>query len=99
MELVLVSGQYHKLIKNLEQFQHDQIQIEITKVKSPYVYFKVASDIGKSEVISSISRAIRSDKNTTGFDFQIYGFYKGKIDFLTYMSDQSKQQYDYYKNK
>ncbi len=99
MELVLVSGQYHKLINNLEQFKNDKIQIEITKVKPPYVYFEAASEIEKQDVIRSISRAIRSDKKTASFDFQIYGLFNGKIDFLTYMSDQSKQNYNYYKKK
>ena len=99
MELVLVSGQYHKLMGNLEQFRGDPINIEITKVKPPYVYFDATSAMVKSDVIATISRAIRSDKKATGFDFQIYGLFNGKIDFLSYMSDQSKQHYKYYKKK
>lgn len=99
MELVLVSGQYQKLINNLENFEHDRIRVEITKVKSPYVYFDVAGGLDRDEVIANITRAIRSDKATTGFDFQIYGLYHGKIDFLTYMSDQGKKHYKYYKDK
>ncbi len=97
MELVLVSGQYRKLIKRLENLKSSVDGVEISKVSPPYVYFEVETDKGTNETIWEIKKEIRQEKITQGWVYELYGIYKGRIDYLSYMSEEAKLQYKYYK--
>lgn len=50
-------------------------------------------------MIQSIKREIYKDRKTKSIDFQIYGFYQGKIDYVGYMSAEQKEKLAYYQKK
>lgn len=95
MKLVLVCGQYKILEQKLKEIK--TVILSIEKTVPPYIYFEVTTELTTTEVIEIIKTAIYQDKNTWQFDFQIYGFYNGKIDFLGYLSKEKKDAIKYYK--
>lgn len=96
MELVLISGQYRKMISRLENLKSSVSHVEIKKVAPPYVYFDVETNQDTNTTIWAIKMEIRQEKITQGWVYEIYGIYKGKIDYLSYMSDEGKMRYNYY---
>lgn len=93
MNLVLISGQYKKLEKKLQEIK----TVTITKTLPPRVYFQIDSDINKEELIKQIKSTLYQDKSIRCIDFQIYGFYNGKIDFISYIPEDKKKEMKYYK--
>lgn len=94
-ELVLIGGQYKFLAKRLYQIA-PQLNINITRIESSRIYFEILSELSLIETIRQIKIAIYQDKRTWEMHYQIYGFFNNKIDFLSYVSEDTKKNMKYY---
>lgn len=91
--LILISGQYRKLEEVLDQIN----DLTISKVERPNIYFTYQSDKEIAGAIKELKNIIMQDKRIWATVFEIYGFYNNKIDYLSYLTDDLKNRYDYYK--
>lgn len=96
MKLVVVCGRTRLIKQALDDMEQKYYSIHITQIEGPKIYLDIRTSLSQDETIHSIRQMLHKHPITCGLDFQVYGFYKGRIDFLSYMSDDVKKKFKYY---
>lgn len=93
-QYVLISGQSKKLTNILNNFK-EELLITNIKVVTPRIYFETTI---KDNFIKLLKNKIKENKTTQNYVYQIFPVDNGKIDYLPYISKDTKQKkYSYYK--
>lgn len=93
-QYVLISGQ-SKNLTNIINNLKEELSITNIKVVNPRIYFETSIE---DNFIKLLKTKIKENKTTQNYVYQIFPIDNGKIDYLPYISKDTKQKkYSYYK--
>lgn len=91
MEFVLISGQYQRLLKFLEQIE----KVDITKIQRAKIFFSCDDQ----NIIQEIKLSFKEKIALHNCVYEIYQIKNGIIDLAPYLSEETKNKMNYYQKE
>ncbi|MEG0275923.1 MAG: hypothetical protein RR630_02740 [Coprobacillus sp.] len=99
MVIVLISVRYKSLLELIMHHNHQNIHsIQVIKRDGGKVFLYIDTTLSQENVIRYLHGFIQK-KCYGAIVYEFYGIYNGKIDFHSYLSDESKNKIKYYQTK
>lgn len=99
MVVVLIGARYQRLTEWINNGKDENIKsISIIKQVGPKIFFYVDTDLDLKTVTRLFKKWI-NEQGGVAYVYELYGIYKEKIDYQSYLSNDTKDKMKYYNTK
>lgn len=99
MVVVLIGARYQRLIEWINSGKDENIKsISIIKQVGPKIFFYVDTDLDLKTVTRLFKKWI-VEQGGIAYVYELYGIYREKIDYQSYLSNDTKDKMKYYNTK
>lgn len=99
MVVVLIGARYKRLIEWINSDKYEGVEsISIIKRNGPKIFFYVDTKLNLKTIIKLFKNRI-NEQGGAAYVYELYGLYNGKVDYHSYVSNETKDTMRYYQTK